>query len=277
MKIIKNINNNFAVAVDDAGNQLVVSGKGIGFGNVPREVKDMKIIDRSYYDVEESYVSMINEIPQEIISVSEKIIDMARLKIDSPINSNIIFTLADHIKFSIDRYQKKMNIKLPIVYEIQHLFEKEMKIGDYGLDLIRKQLKIGLPKEEAVYIALHIINAEEQDKDKSFNKNDEVIDKITQIIEKEYSFKIDRDDFNYSRFVSHMHYLLKRGNTKTLISTDNNTIYEQVKEEYHRTYQCVLKVSEYLSGMLKIELSDEEKLYLMLHINRLCTREDCNQ
>lgn len=277
MQIIKNINNNFAIAIDGAGNRLIVSGKGIGFGSVPRTLDDITRINRSYYDVDEAYISMINEIPEEIIDISNRIIDKARMVIDNPISSNIVFTLADHINFSIQRYKKKMNIKLPIVYDIQHLFENEMNIGEYGLKLIHKELNIYLPKEEAAYIALHIINAEEQDRNKKVNQDEEIIDKITDIIEREYDIKINKDNFNYSRFVSHMHYLLKRGKTKHLIYSDNNTIYDKLKNDYQKTYDCVKKVSEYLNRILKIELTDEEKLYLMLHINRLCTREDCNQ
>lgn len=34
MKIIQNINNNYTIAIDRAGNQLIVSGKGVGFGKI---------------------------------------------------------------------------------------------------------------------------------------------------------------------------------------------------------------------------------------------------
>ena len=36
---------------------------------------------------------------------------------------------------------------------------------------------------------------------------------------------------------------------------------------------CVEKISKYLNDEYSINLNDEEKLYLMLHINRLCSRE----
>ena len=89
--------------------------------------------------------------------------------------------------------------------------------------------------------------------------------------------QINKDNFNYSRFVSHMHYLLKRGESKQLINTDNKAIYDKLKQDYRQSYECVRQVSAYLNGIFHMELSDEEKLYLMLHINRLCTREDCNR
>lgn len=222
MKIIKNINNNYAIAVDGGGNQLIVSGKGIGYGAVPREVTDLSKINRSYYDVDGMYISMIHDIPKEIIDISSRIIDRARDEIDRPLNPNIVFILADHLNFSIKRKNKNMNIKLPIVYDIQHIFEKEYRIGEYGVRLIRDKLKIYLPKEEAAYIALHLINAQEQSEPAAGDTDEDMIDAVIDIIEKEHGLKIDKSNFNYSRFVSHMHYLLKRGEEQASDRSDQH-------------------------------------------------------
>ena len=105
-----------------------------------------------------------------------------------------------------------MDLKLPIIHDIQCLFETEMDIGMMALELLRKNMKIYLPEEEAAYIALHIVNAEKKDKNKVSNILDEdVIEEIIDIIEAYFNIEIDRKSFNYSRFVSHMHYLIKRG------------------------------------------------------------------
>ncbi|MEF2609168.1 MAG: PRD domain-containing protein [Faecalicoccus sp.] len=48
-------------------------------------------------------------------------------------------------------------------------------------------------------------------------------------------------------------------------------------KNYKKSYECSEKIAIYLRDKLKILLNEEEKLYLMLHINRLCTREDCDQ
>lgn len=279
MEIIKNINNNFAVAKDKKGNTVIIRGKGIGFGSVPREVErevDKSKIERSYYDVDENLLSLINSIPEDIISISTKIIDYARMVIDNPISSSIVFTLADHINFAIKRFKKNMDIKLPFVYDIQHLYEKEYRIGLYGLNLLKKEMKQYLPTEEASYIAMHLINAEEQSKNKTLD-DEKVLEDIAMMIESEYDMKINRDSFNYSRFASHIFYLLKRGKTNHLVATDNKELFQKIKKDYKKSYECSEKIAIYLRDKLKILLNEEEKLYLMLHINRLCTREDCDQ
>ncbi len=275
MKIIKNINNNFALATDKKGNTLIVRGKGIGFGAVPREA-DKKLIERSYYDVEEQYISMISSLPDEVIMIATQIVDRARMVLNNPISSNIVFTLADHISFALERYKKNMNIKLPLVYDVKHLYEKEYELGLYGLKLIKEKLRQFLPKEEASYIALHLLNAEEHIKEKTL-EDEEVIDQIVRITEKEFGIQIDKEGFSYSRFVSHMYYLLKRGKENDLIKTENTEIYNKIRTDYQQTYLCVEKISAYFVSKLNTKLTDEEKLYLMLHINRLCTREDCDQ
>ncbi|SJZ50004.1 PRD domain-containing protein [Anaerorhabdus furcosa] len=276
MKILKSINNNVALCMDSAGNQLVVFGKGVGFHKTSDEVELSKI-ERTYYDVDVSYIAMINEIPEDIIKISDKIVLYARQLLDSNISSNLVFTLADHIHFCIQRYKKNLVLNLPIANDIEQLFEEEMKIGRYGVELIKEKYNILLPKEEVASIAIHIINAQEKEKNSVNVESDELINEITKIIEDSFHTSISREDFNYSRFVSHMHYLLKRLKEKRLINTKNKKIYETLITSYKETYECTEKISIYLKDKMKIELNDEEKLYLMLHVNRLCIREDCYQ
>ena len=92
-----------------------------------------------------------------------------------------------------------------------------------------------------------------------------------------YDLVIDTTDFNYSRFVSHMHYLLKRGRENTMIQSDNDAIFAATKESFPKAYQAAQSVCRYLLSVSGIDLSEEEQLYLMMHINRLCTREECYQ
>ena len=273
MKVIRCINNNVAVCLDSSGKELVAFGKGIGFRKPPYEVPLGKL-ERTYYGVDSIYLSMINDIPKKILDISDETIDYARVVLDCELSSNIIFTLADHLNFCIERYRKHMNFTLPIVRDIEQLFEKEVSVGQFALKLIRERMNVFLPREEAAYVALHLINYEEKQKNTE-PAEDAVIENVTGIIEKEYGIDISRDDFNYSRFVSHMNYLFKRGKHQELMKTDNGRIYQDLVRDYPKTHEVSVRVSEYLEQVMNISLADEEKLCLMLHINRLCTREDC--
>ena len=278
MKVMKKINNNVVICLDHNNRELVAFGRGIGFPAAPYELDDLSKIDRTYYGVNSSYMGLVNEIPEEVFEVAAKIVDMAVNYIDCELSSNLVFTLADHINFAIERNQRNMNLRNPFLYDIRYFYEKEMDIGNLAVKMIRRYLKVSLPEEEAGNIALHFINAEAlSEKENEFNVSDTVVEEVTYLIEKELNIRIKREDFNYSRFVSHLQYLMKRKDAVSSISSDNIKLYMEMKEEFPVIYQCVLKIRDYMAGKLDWELSEEELLYLILHVNRLYAREDCNR
>lgn len=249
VRVIKNINNNVSLCLDNDRNEVVAFGKGIGFKKPPYEL-DISQIDRTFYHVDQTYTRMINDIPEQILDISARVIDYARTKLENPLSSNIVFTLADHLSFALRRYRENMNLKLPIVYDVQYLFRVEMQIGWKALALVEREMKVRLPQEEAAYVALHIINAETNKRGKKTKPDEEIISEITEIIERDLSIRVDKDGFNYSRFVTHMHYLLCRGKNKEFVESENRILYEQMKETFPEIYQCARKICRPLSGSL---------------------------
>ena len=271
MKAVRRINNNVIICLDDNNNEVIAKGKGIGFHDFPYEA-DLNTIERTYYNIDSSYYEMIKEIPDEIIDISTRIVDYVRDSIYTLSDSDIVFTLADHINFSIRRYRDNIPIKLPIVYDIQHLLKEEYKIGLYGLELIKKELGIYLPKDEAAYIALHIHEVISNAENSPMSEED-IISEITHMIETKMNIAIDKEGFNYSRFVSHMYYLLRRKTGIENQKLSNQALYEKMLEEYQDVHLVSEEIASYLKEKTGQELDSEEKLYLMLHINRLCSRE----
>ena len=276
MKVIKKINNNAAICLDDNNSELVAIGTGIGFPAVPYELKDLSVVQRTYYDINSMYYELLNALPEEILEVSTKIVDAFRMRMDSSISSNLVFTLADHIHFAVERLNRNIKIDTLLKYDIPHFYEKEYEMGVEAVKMINRELKIRLPKEEAGNIALHLVNAGAvAGNEKSQGYVDSVIYDIREIISKEFNIYIDKDTFNFSRFVSHIQYMLKREEKGAPVSSENYKLFVSVRDEYPKTYQCVLKFKENLNNELACNLNEEELLYLILHINRLCVREDC--
>ena len=77
MLALKKINNNFVLCQDEAGEEIVAMGKGLGFGELPREIS-IKEVERTFYDVDERYLSSVQSIPQDVMSLAVKICDIAR-------------------------------------------------------------------------------------------------------------------------------------------------------------------------------------------------------
>jgi len=278
MEVIKKINNNVAVCIDDNNRELIAFGKGIGFGKIPYSLDDLSLIDRTYYGVDSQYFGLLNEIPESIFDVTMQIVEFAKSKINCELSPNVIFTLADHINFAIERHKKNIMIKSPLFYDIENLYEIEVEVARKAVKLIEKELHIHLPSGEITSIALNLINAEEQHKYLNFAyDSDEVIKDVAKIIEEQFQLEINQKSFNYSRFATHLQYLLKRKELDRPVSSENMKMFEAMKHEFPWTYSCVIKILDYFNTKIKWHPNDEEVLYLMLHVNRLCTREDCNQ
>jgi beta-glucoside operon transcriptional antiterminator len=74
-----------------------------------------------------------------------------------------------------------------------------------------------------------------------------------------------------------MEYLFKRCGEGVTISSMNVKMFDSLKTEYPDVHNCSLLICDYFKKELKVQLNEEELLYLMLHINRICSREDCYQ
>lgn len=275
MKVIKKINNNVAICLDSNDKELIAFGKGIGFPKMPYVLDDLNLIQRTYYGVSPRYLNLLNDIPDEIFEISTKIVDYAQTKLEYTLNSNVVFTLADHINFAIQRFHKNIQVKVPLSYDVEFLYEKEMDIGKKAIKYINKTMGIRLSSKEATGIALHFINVLTNESIEEQMNTDDLLQRIIGIIEKELKINIDTSSFSYSRFATHVEYLLKRIEDNVSVDTKNHKMYENITEKYPESYQCALKIQEYLNQETGRILNDEELLYLIIHINRLSSREDC--
>lgn len=280
MIVIKKINNNVAVCRDNNGRELVAFSKGIGFPAMPYELTDLRKIERTFYNIGVQYLSLLNEIPYEIIQFTADELRLIQNELPCETYSSLVFTLSDHIAFVIERAQKGIYVKMPSVYELELSYPHEVKAGRHFVAAIRRRFRVKLPKSEVQGIAMHLINARERSKTDEAQGmerfNEEILDETTRIIEEELHIKVQKGTFNYARFATHVQYLVDRIFEHRPIDTDNLLLYRSVQEEYTEVSDCVDKICAYYKETWKLELSEEEKLYLILHVNRVCSREENN-
>lgn len=279
MIVVKKINNNVAMCMDGNHKELIAFGKGIGFPEMPYEITDLSMIDRTFYNVGEQYLALLNEIPFEIIDFTSKMLDYYKNDLPYTLNPNVIMTLSDHIAFAIQRCKNGTFVKMPLAYDLEQHYIQEMQVAQKIWEHIKKDLHISLPKMEIAGIAMHFVNnsldeiADESKADLSAVELDEILAHTTEIIEKEMGFSVSGNTFSYTRYASHVHYLLERLYGNKHIDSENLKLYHSVREEYPKVAACVNKIAEYYGGKLHLELTEEEKLYLMLHVNRVCQKE----
>lgn len=270
MKIIKKINTSAVLALDANGREIVVLGKGIGFPKVPYELTDLSTVERTFYDVDSKYLNMIAGIPKSVLLASAEIFECAEIYLDCNLNPNLPFTLADHLSFAISRIKDGINLMSPIAYDIKHLYPREAKLGKEALDIFEDYTDIRLHEDEASSIAMHLINAEAESHDlHTLVERMNTIHEIEKIVEDHLQIKLDHESYIYSRFVTHLQYLLQRMSSDKQIQEQSFNMLKTVSTQYPDIYECVMRISEYLKSEYGWECNQEEKFYLVIHIGRV--------
>lgn len=278
MKLLKKINNNFAIGIDMNGEEIIINGCGIGFEKMPCEFTDLKRIERTFYNISIPYRSVIKDIPENVIDITSKLMNLIESQITQNLNPNLFFILADHINFSFTRKKEGIQIDMPIMYDFEQYYPKEMHLGYQALELIKKYTGIKLDKNEAFGIAMNIINAEieiEEDGEKLNSKK--MISEVTDIIAQTLNMDIKRSGFCYLRYETHMYYLILRLREKKQLKKVNDKIYDSMIAAYPKEWKSVYAVNEYFADKMNVCLEKEEMMYIVMHINRLINREDCYQ
>lgn len=274
MEVIKKLGNNAAICKDNSGRELIALGLGIAFPKCPYTLDDLSKIERTFYNVDNEYLYLFENVDSNILALSADVIDLATTMLSVSLKENAIYTLADHLNFAVIRLNKGMIFNTPISNELRDLYPVEVKVAKYTLNLMKKKLNIELPEEEMYAIAMNIINSEEiLSSTSDVSVKSEFILEIVHLIEAQMHISIDKNSFNYSRFASHMQYLFRRKSEYTEISSTNKKLFELLKNEYPMTYQCVLGIKELIFNKFNWNIGDEELLYLILHVNRLCSHE----
>ena len=275
MKVAKRINNNAVMCVDSKGRSVVAFGKGIAFA-IDKETGDLPLaaIERTFYNVDEHDLALLEALTPSVLAVSADIIEAADFELPYELSHNAVLALADHITFAIQRAKKGINIQMPLAYDVAQMYPVEYKIGEYAVQQISRKLTVDLPKNEAVGIAMALLNASltPEDSDASAiqaSRDNAIIDSITKIIEDEFGIAVDRDGFEYARFATHIHYLLGRIRKGEPMNTEGSELYGVVRAQSERAAECLDKAVALIRDEFDEETTDSEKLYVLMHIMRI--------
>ena len=97
----KPINNNILRVVDPTGCELIVTGRGLGFGAKPGYKIEAETVEHSYRmtspAVQQKLVELLEQIPYEHLLLTDELVAMIRSRVNYPLNESLLITLADHI------------------------------------------------------------------------------------------------------------------------------------------------------------------------------------
>lgn len=275
MIVVKRINNNAVLCIDSAGHQVVALGKGLAKTIVGKEI-DLSFVDHTFYDVEPRYVELMRDLSLEYLELSAQIVNVARGMLAYALSPNIEIALADHLQFAVQRMKDRVYLSAPLSYDLQQNYPLEYKIAQWSIDLIKRNCEVNLPDNEVAGIAMCLVNGAYSSagavSSEMAKTQDDVLEKIVDIIEREMGVIVDREGFGFARFATHVQYLIRRVASGQSIESDNSDMYAKASSDNADVSSCVDDIARLLSLTYQQGLTDEEKLYLILHVNRICSR-----
>ena len=274
VKIHKILNNNVVQILDGNGKEVIIMGRGIAFKKKVGDCVEEGKIDKRFYLADEKQIEKFKQfldvIPLEYIELADDIIQYAKITINRKFSEALYTSLSDHIYSSITRHINGVQLKNPMLWEIKRFYEPEYEVGTRALELIEERFDIKLPEDEAGFITMHLVDAELNHGDvNSVYEITKVIDDIHNIVRYFFRMEFDTESVYYYRFVTHIRFFAQRLITKKTYQDDSDeSLLNILKDKYKNSYKCVLKIEEYIKKNYDYEISNDEKLYLMVHIER---------
>lgn len=276
MKIAKVINNNVISVYQADGQELVVMGRGIAFKKKPGEEVDdnriQKVFALKNKQTSDNFKMLLREVPLELIVIVEEVINYAKHSLHKKLNENIYVSLTDHIHFAIERYEKGIEIKNVLMWEIRHLYKEEFSLGLRTLEQLKEKLGYELPQDEAAFIALHIVNAEMNEEVVTTMNITKFIQQIVNIAKYHFKMEFDEESLSYFRFITHLKFFSQRVFNGTHYENNYDHFYEMMREKHPESAACIDKIEVFVKKEYNHELTNEEKLYLTVHIQRVVNR-----
>lgn len=278
MIINKILNNNVVTIINENGEEAVVMGRGLAFqkkkGDEIDESKIEKVFVLENKSINEKLLTLVNDIPAKYLEVVEEIVRYAESKLNTKLNENIYLTLTDHISFSINRYEKGLEIKNAMIWDIKRLHKDEFEVGLNALKIIKENLNVELPDDEAASIAMHILNGELNQDMPEIVDMIKLIEEILKMVKYHFNIEFDEESINYYRFITHLKFFTQRLASGRYYEDNDNELFEMIKLKYPNSYECTKRIEGFVKKKYDTQLTKEEMLYLIIHTARV-VKENC--
>lgn len=272
LSVKKVLNNNVLVADDSQYGEVVLIGKGVGFGKKIGETVSETLAEKFFVLKEtkeqEQYKQLLDYIDESFIGIMDDLIKIVEARFSVTLYEHIHIALTDHLFYAVKRVKQGLDITNPFLKETELAYPKEYAVATELIAYINRELNILIPSGEIGFVTLHIHSALSRRSLQEVNKHTRLIGELIQVVEESLKLSIDHNDINYLRLVRHLHHAIERIETEDYI--DNQELLKKVLQtEYPLCYNLSWKLMKIMQQTLRKAVPDAEAVYLTLHLQRL--------
>lgn len=254
--------------------EVILTGRGLGFGVRPGQAVDQSRVVRTFVPSDgrdpDHLGALIAEIPPEQIQLADAALDLARASLRETIGTSVVVAVADHLNFALHRLRQSIPMEYPLQAEVAHLYPAELAVAQRMVAFVNERLDVELPDVEAVPLTLHLVNAGFATGDLSSTyKMTGAFQQIFEVIASAYGQPVDTGGVSAARFITHLRYFFVRVKTERQLARGASTLTDAIRDAYPEAYQCALRIQAVLELRLGQPISEDEVVYLTLHVERL--------
>lgn len=272
MKVSKILNNNLVLSRNAEDEEIIVKGLGIGFHAKRGDTIDESLVEKIFYPENHQNSIQIQQyllsIPEEYLDFVQKFVDQVKKEEpDLRLNNSIYLSLSDHIMGTVERFGNGISLKNVLLLDIQQLYKKEYEYGLKMVEEANRKFNIQLPADEAGFIALHFVNAEEGQQNNDNYQIAMIVNQVQEIVKTYFSdITFNESSLYYQRFLTHLKYFAQRYLHKELQYDEDENLFQIIQEQCREAYGCVKLIYLMMEEKYHYALSKEEMMYLSIHI-----------
>lgn len=271
------LNNNLVLTKNSSGEEIIVKGKGVGFqkskGDSVDESKIEKIFTFEKSKERKRFQSFISTISVEFINLTDRIVDYAVSQHDMKLSDSLYIALSDHLEGVCSRYANGIQMPNGLLFDIQRMYRKEYDAGKFALKLLKKEKDMDLKNDEAGYIAMHFLNAQTDGNIEDIYMITKIVGEVLDLVQAHFRMIFNDEDYNYQRFQTHLKFFAQRLLMGNMYYEQDDGLYDVIKGRYPEVYECVVKIVAHIEAAYHYNMSKEEMLYLMIHIERVKSKQ----
>lgn len=276
MIIVKILNNNTIICHDEGHNEVIVSGKGIGFQKKCGDEVDENAVRKVYHLSDSSnrskFQELVANIPYTYMQLADEIITMAKTQLKQELYENIYISLTDHIYTTIKRAEQGIHIQNGLLWDIKRFYKREYRVGLLALDIIKLRTGITLKEDEAAFLALHFVNAEMNENLPVVMGVTRMIQEISNIVRYHFDITYNEESVYYYRFITHLKFFAQRILNKTIdVHHEDDGLYDVIRVKYVNSSEATAKIQKFISDKYNYKIPKEEQVYLIIQIERIVT------
>lgn len=269
----KVLNNNVVISIDESGRERILVGRGLGFRLKTGDEIDPDAVEKTFVlddnaDTEHVH-RLLTDVPYPLVEAVTKAVEQAERDLGRSLGRHLLVGVIDHVQYLLQRLDQGLSVPSTGAPELAVLYPAEYAAATRMVTGIGSRLGRILPDGEAVFLTMHLLNVIRDEPNGTAAQLFRRVQHVVATVETGLGVALDHASHEYARFVLHVQFLLQRLVSRTMLVGSESTLLDAASRSYPKAREIASQVREYVRAGTGSELTEDELLYLIVHIERL--------